>query len=60
MSQIVAKRRKMKFSYEHKDGDLMRKHGMCDLVEAIVGCYEYYLKFGFSTNKITSIVRSLC
>lgn len=42
MSQIVLKRRNLKLSSEHKDIDLYRRCGLNEVVEAIMGCYEYY------------------
>lgn len=44
----------------HRDVDMFRKNKLTEVVEAIVGCYEYYEKFGYSASKITSIVKLFC
>lgn len=39
---------------------LFRKYEMAKTVEALLGIYEYYIQFGYSPNKITSIVKLHC
>ena len=45
MSEIVSRRRYVKINDQHIDADLFRKHKLGEIVDSILGCYEYYLKF---------------
>ena len=39
---------------------LFRKYEMTKTVEAILGIYDYYIQFGYSASKISSIVKLHC
>lgn len=60
MSEIVSRRRHVKINDQHIDADLFRKHKLGEIVNSILGCYEYYQKFEYSDSKITSIVKNYC
>ena len=60
MSKITRLRRQEKLSCTNSGIDLFRKHDIVKVVQAILECYEYYLKLGYSSGKVTSAVRLCC